>query len=135
MANSKGIHQIALDDIDLRTLQALQDDSRLTTPELAGKVELSSSPCHRRVRLLEERGVIKRYVALLYQKAVALPASVFVSIKLESTREEALNRFNRAIAPWPEISGMLPDARSPRQRAPPTSPLDAAVIPGRAIAA
>jgi Lrp/AsnC family transcriptional regulator, leucine-responsive regulatory protein len=103
MANSKGIHQIALDDIDLRTLQALQDDSRLTTPELAGKVELSSSPCHRRVRLLEERGVIKRYVALLYQKAVALPASVFVSIKLESTREEALNRFNRAIAPWPEI--------------------------------
>ena len=103
MVNSKKIHQVALDDIDLRILQALQEDSRLTIAELAEKVGLSASPCHRRVRLLEERGVINRYVALLNQKAVGLPVSVFVSIKLESQREEALNRFAKAIAPWPEI--------------------------------
>ena len=50
MANSKKIHQLVLDDIHLRILQALQEDSRLTIAELAEKVGLSASPCHRRVR-------------------------------------------------------------------------------------
>ena len=55
------------------------------------------------MRLLEESGIIARYVAVLDQEKVGLPAGVFVSIKLESQRKEALNRFSRAIARWPEV--------------------------------
>ncbi len=55
------------------------------------------------MRLLEDRGIIERYVAVINQRSVGLPASVFVSIKLESQREDALAKFAKAIAPWPEI--------------------------------
>jgi Lrp/AsnC family leucine-responsive transcriptional regulator len=92
-----------LDDIDRRLLMALQQDGRLTVAELSEKVGLSASPCHRRVKLLEERGIIERYVAVINQRSVGLPVSVFVSIKLESQREDALAKFAKAIAPWPEI--------------------------------
>jgi Lrp/AsnC family leucine-responsive transcriptional regulator len=84
-------------------LLALQQDGRLTVAELAEKVGLSASPCHRRVKLLEDRGIIERYVAVINQRSVGLPVSVFVSIKLESQREDALAKFAKAIAPWPEI--------------------------------
>ena len=53
--------------------------------------------------MLERDGVISRYVAVLDQRAVGLPVSVFVSIKLEKQREELLNRFAKAIAGWPEV--------------------------------
>jgi Lrp/AsnC family leucine-responsive transcriptional regulator len=55
------------------------------------------------VRILEKTGIIARYVAVLSQRNVGLPVSVFVSIKLESQREDALNRFSKAIARWPEV--------------------------------
>ena len=103
MAKNKQSYQFQLDDIDRRILLALQQDGRLTLAELADKVGLSASPCHRRVRLLEENGVIERYVAVINQRSVGLPVSVFISIKLESQREEALQKFAKAIAPWPEI--------------------------------
>ena len=54
-------------------------------------------------RMLEEAGVISRYVAMLDQQSVGLPVSVFISIKLESQREEALDRFAKAIQRWPEV--------------------------------
>jgi len=93
----------ALDAIDRRILGLLQEDGRISIADLAAKVGLSPSPCLRRVRLLEQAGVIARYVAVLDQQAVALPVSVFVSIKLESQREEALDRFGKAIQRWPEV--------------------------------
>ena len=71
--------------------------------DLAAKVGLSPSPCLRRVRMLERDGVISRYVAVLDQRAVGLPVSVFVSIKLEKQREESLNRFAKAVERWPEV--------------------------------
>ena len=71
--------------------------------ELADKVGLSVSPCHRRVKLLEERGVISRYVATVDQKALGLHVSVFISIKLARQKEEDLNRFARAISKWDEV--------------------------------
>lgn len=103
MARNAKSYQFDLDDIDRRLLLALQQDGRLTVAELAEKVGLSASPCHRRVKLLEERGIIERYVAVINQRSVGLPVSVFVSIKLESQREDALAKFAKAIAPWPEI--------------------------------
>jgi len=92
-----------LDAIDRKILTLLQGDSRLTMQELADRVGLSVSPCHRRVKLLEERGVIARYIAMVDQKAVGLPVSVFISIKLARQKQEDLDRFARAIAKWPEV--------------------------------
>jgi Lrp/AsnC family transcriptional regulator, leucine-responsive regulatory protein len=93
----------ALDAIDRKILAALQIDSRITMQQLAEKVGLSISPCHRRVKLLEERGVISRYMALVDQKAIGLPVSVFISIKLVRQKEEDLNRFAKAISKWDEV--------------------------------
>ena len=92
----------SLDATDRKILEHLQADGRMSLNELAEKVRLSPSPCLRRVRMLED-GVISRYVAVLDQRAVGLPVSVFVSIKLEKQREESLNRFAKAIAGWPEV--------------------------------
>jgi Lrp/AsnC family leucine-responsive transcriptional regulator len=93
----------ALDDIDRKILAILQAEGRTSLAELSAKVGLSPSPCLRRIRILERDGIIARYVAVLDQGKVGLPVSVFVSIKLESQREQALERFNKAIAKWPEV--------------------------------
>jgi Lrp/AsnC family transcriptional regulator, leucine-responsive regulatory protein len=92
-----------LDAIDRKILTALQQDGRLSMADLADKVGLSPSPCARRVGLLEDAGIIERYVAVVNQRSVRLPVSVFVSIKLSSQREEALNAFAGAISQWPEV--------------------------------
>lgn len=93
----------ALDPIDRKILATLQRDGRMSLADLAQQVGLSPSPCLRRVRMLEEAGVISRYVAMVDQQAVGLPVSVFVSIKLESQREEALTKFGKSIERWPEV--------------------------------
>ena len=92
-----------LDAIDRKILAALQADCQVTVQELAAKVGLSASPCHRRIKMLEDRGVISRYVALVDQKAIGLHVSVFISIKLERQKEEDLDRFARAISGWDEV--------------------------------
>ena len=92
-----------LDAIDRKILSSLQSDGRITMAELADKVGLSVSPCHRRVKLLEERGVITRYIASVDQKSLGLHVSVFISIKLARQKEEDLNRFERAISKWDEV--------------------------------
>ncbi|ODT45681.1 MAG: AsnC family transcriptional regulator [Methylobacterium sp. SCN 67-24] len=93
-----------LDDIDRRIVQALQADGRMSILDLAAQVGLSPSPCARRVRLLEEAGVIKGYVAVIDQEKLGLPVSVFASIKLERQREEELDRFGAAVQRWPEVA-------------------------------
>jgi Lrp/AsnC family leucine-responsive transcriptional regulator len=92
-----------LDAIDRKILALLQANGRTSLTELAGKVGLSQSPCLRRIRILERAGIISRYVAVLDQDKVGLPVSVFVSIKLENQRQQALDRFTKAIARWPEV--------------------------------
>src|ERR1700686_1346290 len=92
-----------LDAIDRKILAILQTDSRATMQELADKVGLSVSPCHRRVKLLEERGVITRYIATVDQKSLGLHVSVFISIKLQRQKEEDLDRFAKAISGWDEV--------------------------------
>jgi Lrp/AsnC family leucine-responsive transcriptional regulator len=91
------------DDIDRKILAQLQLDSRISMQALAEKVGLSASPCHRRVKLLEDRGIITGYIATVDQKAVGLPVSVFISIKLARQREEDLDRFAKAISSWHEV--------------------------------
>lgn len=93
----------ALDPIDLKILARLQDEARTSNVELAQSVGLSPSPCLRRVRELERRGVVRRYVTLLDPEAVGLPVSVFVNVTLEKQVEEALEVFEAAIRQRPEV--------------------------------
>ena len=97
----------ALDAIDRKILGHLQSDGRITMQELADKVGLSVSPCHRRVKLLEGRGVITRYIATVDQKSLGLHVSVFISIKLARQKEEDLNRFERAISKWEDRKSVV----------------------------
>src|SRR5258707_185914 len=69
---SEFIPMHSLDAIDRKILAALQADGRITMQQLADRVGLSVSPCHRRVKLLEERGVITRYIATVDQKSLGL---------------------------------------------------------------
>jgi Lrp/AsnC family leucine-responsive transcriptional regulator len=94
---------IPLDEIDRKIIAALQSDAKVTVSVLAEKVGLSASPCARRVRLLEKSGVIKGYAAVIDQNRVGLPVSAFASVKLERQREDALERFSRAVERWPEV--------------------------------
>lgn len=97
------VTRIEIDDIDRRLLTALQENGRLTATELAERIGLTTSPCLRRLRLLEQAGVIRGYAALLDQEKVGLPVSVFVSVKLERQREEALDKFEQAMRRCPEV--------------------------------
>ena len=94
---------MALDALDQRLLAALQENGRLTATELAERIGLTTSPCLRRIRQLEDAGVIKGYSTVVDQTKVGLPVSVFVSIKLERQREETLQHFEVAIRRWPEV--------------------------------
>ena len=93
----------AIDAIDRKILAELQRDGRITVQDLAERVGLSPSPTLRRIRMLEEAGILKGYVALVDQARVGLPISVFASVKLERQREEELDRFAEAVARWPEV--------------------------------
>jgi len=92
-----------IDAIDRKIIAAIQIDGKITAQELATRVGLSASPCARRLRLLEESGIIKGYTAVIDQKKAGLPISAFASIKLERQREEDLDRFAQAVTRWPEV--------------------------------
>lgn len=92
-----------LSGVDRRILRALQEDGRMTIQAIADRVGLSPSPCLRRIRQMEQSGVISAYSALVDQEAVGLPVSVFISIKLERQRAAELDSFAQAIAAWPEV--------------------------------
>jgi DNA-binding Lrp family transcriptional regulator len=92
-----------LDRIDLDILRELQHNARVTNVELAKRVHLSPSPCLARVRALERRGVISRYVALVDPVAVGLGLSVFIQVSLERQAEKPLEQFQSAVNRFPEI--------------------------------
>lgn len=93
-----------LDERDRSILQWLQEDGRLTNVELAQRINLSPSACLRRVKLLEERGLISRYVMLLDEKAVGLSGTAFVLVTLDQQGRAALDAFEAAIQHHPEVT-------------------------------
>lgn len=97
---------MTFDRIDLAILDFLQANGRATAGELSESVHLSPSPTHRRQKLLEESGVIQRYVALLDQDKVGLPVNVFVTVKLADHKHETLRGFEQAVAACPEVMEM-----------------------------
>ncbi|HTH96397.1 MAG TPA: Lrp/AsnC family transcriptional regulator [Stellaceae bacterium] len=92
-----------LDDTDIRILGELQRDATLTNVELAGRVNLSPSPCLTRVRALEKEGFISRSVSLLDPLKLGLSVSVFIQISLERQVERALEEFEAAMASYDEV--------------------------------
>jgi DNA-binding Lrp family transcriptional regulator len=92
-----------LDAIDRLILTALQSDGRLSNQDLAQRVHLSPSACLRRVKALEDSGVIDRYVALLNPKRVGRHGTSYTIVNLESTQPQQLEAFEQAVRDTPEI--------------------------------
>lgn len=92
-----------LDRFDKAILQALQLDGRVSNAALAERLSLSESACLRRVRALEESGLVEGYTALLNQQKAGCPVNVFVNITLDRQDETDLRRFEEAVRKIPEV--------------------------------
>lgn len=92
-----------LDDIDRRLLAELQDEGRVTNVELANRVGLTAPPCLRRVRSLEEAGIIKGYHAELDGSKLGFTITVFALVSLKSQAEESLRQFEEHMRTLPEV--------------------------------
>ena len=95
---------IQLDEIDKRILRALQDNGRLQNTELARMIGLSPSPCLRRVRLLEEAGVIERYVAVLDPARIGAGMTLFARVWLTTQDAETIEQFMAAMKQLPQVT-------------------------------
>lgn len=94
---------IDLDLIDKKILELIQNDASLSVAEIADKVGLSSSPCWRRIKRMEEQGVILRRVTVLDRNALGLNFEVVASVKLQLPTRENLEQFEAAVENWPEV--------------------------------
>ncbi len=92
-----------LDVTDRRILQVLQREGRLSNADLAERISLSPSACHRRVQRLESEGYIASYAALLDARKLGRPTTVFVEISLTGQSDEVLEAFERAVARIPDV--------------------------------
>ena len=92
-----------LDAIDRRILSELQDDGRMTNVELARRAGISAPPCLRRVRRLEEAGIIRGYHADTDPARLGWEIVFFAIVGLESQKEVVLSGFERMVAEWPEV--------------------------------
>jgi DNA-binding Lrp family transcriptional regulator len=97
------MRRIRLDRIDRRILQCLQEDGRMTNVELARRVGITAPPCLRRVRALEEAGLIRGYHAALAPEALGFPVTVFAQVGLASQAESDLMAFEERVRSWPEV--------------------------------
>lgn len=93
----------AIDRTDLRILEQLQADGRLSHVELAARVGLSPTPCTRRVRRLEQQGIIRGYAAILEPKRIGQNVAAYVQIKLERHTDDVIERFRRTLHERPEV--------------------------------
>ncbi|CAH2404543.1 Transcriptional regulatory protein DoeX [Mesorhizobium ventifaucium] len=94
---------LKLDQIDLKILDAVQRDGRITKLALADKVGLSPTPCWMRLRKLEKAGIVSGYHAKVAMRAVAPVATVLMEVTLASHRQADFDRFERVIRDVPEI--------------------------------
>ena len=94
----------SLDAIDLKILRLLQEDARLTTKELAGRVNLSTTPVFERLKRLEREGFIKKYVAVLDAEKLDLGFEVFCSVKLKQMTRDVARAFTRVIRDIPQVA-------------------------------
>jgi DNA-binding Lrp family transcriptional regulator len=102
-AKEDRMRRIKLDQIDRRILRNLQTDGRMTNVELSRRAGISAPPCLRRVRALEEAGIIRGYHADLAPEALGYGVTVFAQVGLASQAEADLKAFEQLIATWPEV--------------------------------
>jgi Lrp/AsnC family leucine-responsive transcriptional regulator len=91
------------DSIDKKILSLLEQNARISNAELAEKVNLSPTPCLRRLRKLEDSGLIRGYGAVLNEKALGLHASALVFVNLDKNTKENAERFEAALKLLPEV--------------------------------
>ena len=92
-----------LDSVDRQILAELQSDGRMTNVELARRVELSAPPCLRRVRRLEEAGIIKGYHAEVDPVSLGWEITFFALVGLDSQKQAVLEAFQEEVKTWPEV--------------------------------
>ncbi|MDO6728257.1 Lrp/AsnC family transcriptional regulator [Cognatishimia sp. 1_MG-2023] len=92
-----------LDDTDIKILKALQRDARQSHQQVGDTVGLSPSPCSRRIRLMEQNGIIEGYTAKVDSRRIGFGLNVFVSVKLDTQIDSRLVNFEREIARFPEV--------------------------------
>src|SRR3990170_6576773 len=92
-----------MDSIDRKILRSLQEDASLSVAEIANRVNLSQTPCWRRIQKLEESGIIKRRVALVDPEAIGLDVTVFVEIETGDHSKEWLERFAGTVSNMPDV--------------------------------
>tara|TARA_R110002096_G_scaffold227096_1_gene416411 strand:- start:412 stop:879 length:468 start_codon:yes stop_codon:yes gene_type:complete len=92
-----------LDEFDRKILEAMQQNGRLTIVQLSDHIGLSTTPCQRRLKRLEDEGYIKGYTAVIDPLKLNYQINVFVSVKLERQAEEFLGRFEESISKLPEV--------------------------------
>ena len=97
------MRHVKLDKIDRRILRDLQEDGRMTNVELAHRAGISAPPCLRRVRALEEAGIIRGYHADINAEALGYGVTVFTQVGLTSQAEPDLKAFEALVANWPEV--------------------------------
>ncbi len=98
---------IDLDRTDIRILQCLQENGAISNLELAERVGLSPSPCSRRVRVLEESGVIQKTVTVLNPEAFGLNLMAIISISMDRHTPERFENFEREVRSFPEVQECL----------------------------
>ena len=92
-----------LDRIDRRILEEIQADGSISNLELAERIGLSPSPCSRRVKQLQDSGIISRQVTLLDQQALGLPIAIYVHVCLDNQSPERLENFDDIVGSYPEV--------------------------------
>lgn len=99
------MHAITLDATDCRILAVLQEEGRISNLDLAERISLSPSACLRRMRLLEEQGVIEHYRACLSREKLGFGAEAFVQVSMRNEENQWHERFAEALREWPEVVG------------------------------
>ncbi len=92
-----------IDGIDAKILHYIQSNAALSVADIADKVGLSSSPCWRRIKRLEEIGVIKQRVTILDRAKVGLDFEVFIAVKLALPNRDNMEKFEKAVSTMPEV--------------------------------
>src|SRR5271154_6025498 len=92
-----------LDAVDARILDLIQRDAALSVADIAERVGLSSSPCWRRIKRLEDAGVIQRRVTILDRERLGLAFEVYCAAKLSLPTKDNLDAFEAAVLTWPEV--------------------------------
>jgi len=92
-----------IDGIDAKILHYIQSNAALSVADIADKVGLSSSPCWRRIKRLEEIGVIKQRVTILDRAKIGLDFEVFIAVKLALPNRDNMEKFEKAVSTMPEV--------------------------------